>query len=159
MAEIYSENLVIKLNEIAQEYRAKMESAIKVVLSQSRYTNTGKGLRSLSVKVTPGTRESSPSIVVNVDDYIVLLNKSKMQWTKLPNTGNLIAWAKTKKSTETEIKKLAFAVAYVKKTTDNHKPKKWRKKGIGETLKDMNVEMTKAFDDAEQKDLEQAVKI
>lgn len=156
---MYSDNLVIKLNEIAQEYRAKMEASIKAVLSQSRYTNTGKGLRSLSVKVTPGTKESSPSIVVNVDDYVVLLNKSKMEWTKLPNTSNLIAWAKTKKTTETEIKKLAFAVAYIKKNTDAHKPKKWRKKGIGETLKEMNAEMTKAFDEAEQKDLDQAVKI
>ena len=155
---MYSECLVIKLNELAQQYRGRMYAAIQTVLSQSRYTNTGKGLRSLKVTVIAGTREQSPSLVVNVDDYIVIINQSKLQWTKLPNTGNLIAWAKTKKSTIEEAKKLAFAVAYIKKKTDAHKPKKWRKKSIGDTLKEMNVEMLKAFDEAIEEDLQLALK-
>ncbi len=155
---MYSDNLVIKLNELAQEYRGRMYAAIQTVLSQSRYTNTGKGLRSLKVTVIAGTREQSPSLVVNVDDYVVIINQSKLQWTKLPNTGNLIEWAKTKKSTIEEAKKLAFAVAYIKKTTDAHKPKKWRKKSIGYTLKEMNAEMVKAFEAAIEEDLQLALK-
>lgn len=154
---MFSENQVIALNNIAHEYRGKLEAAIKDVLSQGRYTNTGRGMQSVVVSVVPGTTSESPSLVVTLDDYVLMLDRSKMQWTKLPNVRNLLAWARARKSNEKEAKKLAWAVAWDKKKNDTWKPKKWRKKGFGETLIEMNAAMKKAFDGAINKDLQSAI--
>lgn len=154
---MYSANLVRVLNEIAAEYRGKLEAAIKTVLSQARYTNTGRGLGSVQVEMVPGNTTESPALVVKLDDYVLLLDRSKMQWTQLPNVKNLIEWAKTKRSTEKEWKKLAWTTAYHKKNTDTWKPKKWRKKALSETLKLMNAEMLKAFEAAIEQDFQEGI--
>jgi hypothetical protein len=154
---MYSDNLVIALNNIATEYRGKLEAAIKAVLSQARYTNTGRGVQSVAVSVVPGTTNASPALVVTLDDYVLLLDRSKLQWTKLPNVKNLLEWARARKSDEKEAKKLAWAVAWDKKKNDTWKPKKWRKKGLGETLREMNAEMLLAFDAAIGNDFQRGI--
>ena len=154
---MYSDRLVNVLNEIAKDYRGKLEAAIKAVLSQARYTNTGRGVQSVKVEVVTGNASQSPALVVQLDDYVLLLDRSKMQWTKLANVKNLIEWAKTKRSTEREWKALAWATAVKKKNTDAWKPKKWRKKGLGQTLRDMNAEMIKAFEEAIEQDWQEGI--
>lgn len=156
---MYSDNIVIVLNQIAEDYRGRMEASIKAVLSQARYTNTGRGVNSVTVSVVRGTTTSSPALIVKFDDYVTLLNNSKLEWTNLPNMKNLIAWAKTKKSDEEEAKHLAYAVAWDKKKNDTWKPKKWRKKGLGQTLKEMNAEMLIAFDKAIEKDFQEGINV
>jgi len=153
----YSDNMVITLNNIASDYAGQMEAAIKTILSQARYTNTGQGAGCVSVSVQKGNTNESPALVVKLDDHVLKLDKSKMQWTKLPNMGKLIAWAKTKKSEELQAKKLAYAVAWDKKNNDTWKPKKWRKKGLGPTLKEMNAAMLVAFNEAIEKDFQEGI--
>lgn len=140
--------MVETLNNIASDYAGQMEAAIKAILSQARYTNTGQGVGSVSVTVQKGNTNESPALIVKLDDYVLLLDRSKMQWTKLPNMTKLIAWAKTKKSEEGEARKLAWAKAWDMKKNDTWKPKKWRKKGLGPTLKEMNAAMLVAFEQA-----------
>lgn len=149
--------MVDTLNNIASDYAGRLEAAIKTILSQARYTNTGQGVGSVSVDVRKGNTNESPALIVKLDDYVLLLDRSKMQWTKLPNMRKLIAWAKTKKSEEGEAKKLAWAKAWDMKKNDTWKPKKWRKKGLGPTLKEMNAEMLIAFDKAIEQDFQKEI--
>lgn len=133
---MYSEEIVRGLNAIAYQYRDILRRSILDVLS--RYSNTGAGMASVAVEVIEGTSESSPQLVVKFDDHLVYLNKGRLQWTKLPDMRKLLQWAQTKKSSEKEAVRLAWAVAWDKKKNDTWKPKRWRKKGIGPTLTEMN---------------------
>lgn len=153
----YSDNLVKTLNNLANEYRGKLQDSVTKVLNEARYKNTGRGVSSVTVVVVPGTKEKSPSLVIKMDDHVLLLDRSKMQWTKLPDMNNLLEWAKTKKTDPLEIKKMAWAIAVDKRKNDTWKPKKWRKKGLGTVLKEMNAEMLAEFDSAIDKDLQEAV--
>jgi hypothetical protein len=157
MAEIYSYNLVKALNAIAQEYRGKLEENIKSVLSEARYRNTGGGVDSVNVEVRPGDSNNSPALVIKIADHVLILNKSKMEWTNLPRVNELLKWARSRKSNEKEAKKLAWAVAWDKKKNDTWKSKKWRKKGIGTVLREMNEELLIEFDKAKDKDFQEGI--
>lgn len=154
---MYSARLVDALNEIARQYRSELLASIQKVLNEARYRNTGKGVGSVKVDVVPGDSKQSPALVVTLDDYVLLLDKSKMQWTRLPNVKNLLDWARTKKSTEKEARQLAWARAYDLKKNDSWKPKKWRKRALSQVLKDMNENMLAAFEAAIDADMQQQI--
>lgn len=155
---MYSDDLVIKLNTIAYQYRAQIERALRDILSQPRYRNTGAGLASLIVEVIDGDRNKSPQIVVNFDDHLLFLDKRRMQWTKLPEIKKLLAWAETKTGSQKEATKLAWAVAWSKRKNDTWKSKPWRKKGLGPTLREMNKVIMDGFEKAIEEDLRKATK-
>lgn len=154
---MYSDNLVRVLNSIAQAYRGKLEDNIKAVLNEGRYRNTGRGADSVTVAVVPGDSSKSPALVITMEDHVLILDKSKLQWTKLPLVNELLSWARTRKSNEKEAKQLAWAVAWDKKNNDTWKPKKWRKKGIGTVLKEMNAQMLVEFEKAIEKDWQEGI--
>lgn len=156
---MYSEVLVVKLNTIAHQYKGVINRALRDILSQPRYRNTGAGLSSLTVEVIEGNTNKAPQIVVSFDDHILFLDKRKMQWTKLPEIKKLLAWAETRKSTVKEAKKLAWAVAWSKKKTDAWKPKLWRKRGLGPALTEMNKKILADYGNAIEEALTQATKI
>jgi hypothetical protein len=154
---MYSENTVIKLNEIAHRYRDLVHRSIHAVLSQPPYKNTGAGAASLTVDVIDGDNNKSPQILIHFDDHVLFLDKRKMQWTKLPDMKELLAWAETRKSTKEEAEQLAWAVGWDKKKNDTWKAKpSWRKKSLSKGLKEMNELIVKAFDQA---NLQQAAKL
>lgn len=155
---MYSDRLVIVLNEIAHEFAPQMHRSIVDVLSQPRYTNTGLGVASVKVEVVAGNELTAPSLAISFDDHLIMLNKSKMEWTRLPNIERLVAWAKTKQPDEKKAEKLAWAVAYDKRKNDTWKPKLWRKKSLSQVLKEMNEELVKRYDAAIEADLVDATK-
>jgi hypothetical protein len=152
---MYSERTVEKLNAIAREHQSIFLNAIQNTLREM--SNTGKGASSVAVDVVPGSTEKSPEIIVTMDDHVLFLDKRKLQWTKLPDVQKLMSWAATKKNTDAEIKKLAWAVAWDKKEKDTWKAKPWRKKSLGSVLKELNVALLKAFDAAVNEDLQDAI--
>ena len=143
---MYTPLQVQRFNEIAHRYKAIAHRSITEVLNQ--YRNTGAGVASVRVEVVEGTSTKSPDINIEFDDHLIVLNKRKVEWTKLPAMKDLVAWAETKKANPQEAKQLAWAVAWDKKKNDTWKAKPWRKKSLSEVLKDMNKQILEAFDKA-----------
>lgn len=154
---MYSARLVEKLNAIAQHYKAIVQASIKDVLSQTRYTNTGAAAASIKVTVINGTESKAPEIKVDFVDYLVVLNKRKVSWTKLPDIKKLTEWAGRKTDSPEKAKKLAWAIAWDKKKHDTWKAKPWRKQALSQVLTDMNAEILAAFAKAIDEDLQQAI--
>jgi hypothetical protein len=136
-----------------------MLTSIRTLLQEPKFRNTGRGVDNMTVKMIPGNAEASPQLVIHIADYLVIQNQSKLEWTKMPKKDGLIEWARTKRNTEVAAKQLAYVTAVKKYKTDAHKPKKWRKKSIGDVLKELNKEMIAAFDAAIEKDLQIAVSV
>lgn len=155
---MYSARLQNMMQQIARDYQSKIEDAVTKVLSQPKYRNTGEGLGTLQVKVIDGDAEKSPVIVVQAADHIFRLESKGLQWTKLPNMKNMLAWAEVKKPDKKEARELAWAVAKDKYKNDTWKPKRWRRPSLSAVLKEMNAEMLKEFDKAIQEDMDQALK-
>jgi hypothetical protein len=155
---MYSPRLVTTLNNIASDYQPLMHRAIVDVLSQAKFANTGFSAESVKVEVVAGDESKAPALMITFADYLIILNQRKVEWTKLPNIGNLLEWADTKRSTRVEAEKLAFAVAWDKRKNDTWKPKPWRKKSLSQVLKDMNEELLKQYDEAIEADLVEATK-
>lgn len=153
---MYSQNTVIKLNDIAQRYKGLIHRSIHEVLSQDRYKNTGAGAASLTVDVVDGDASKSPQIQISFDDHLIFLDKRKMMWTKLPNMGKLLEWAETVKPDKKQAERLAWAVAWDKKKNDTWKAKPWRKKSLSNVLKEMNTMVKEAFDNTVEKDFQEA---
>lgn len=156
---MYSENMVRALNEIAHRYGDIMGRSIQEVLNDPKYRNTGAGASSVKINVVDGDLNTSPRVEITFDDHLIVLNKRRVEWTRLPNMKGLLAWAETKTPSEKEATQLAWAVAWDKKKNDTWKAKPWRKKSLSEVLKEMNELMVKEFDAAIEKDFQQAVKI
>jgi hypothetical protein len=156
---MYSENLISTLNEIAHKYRPIIHQAIYTVISQPPYKNTGAGAQSLTVDVIEGNANKAPDLDIRFDDHLLFLDKRKMQWTKLPEIKKLLEWAATKKSKESEVKQLAWAVAWKQKKNDTWKAKPWRKKTLSAVLKEMNQLVLEEFAQAIDKDLIQSTKV
>jgi hypothetical protein len=154
----YSTDQLIKLNDVAYEYRDKIYRSIYTELNQPKLKNTGAGLASLTVTVDEGNANRSPAIIVNVDQHIFRLESRGMQWTKLPNMKKLLEWAEHKKPGDPKAAKaLAWGTAMDKKKNDTWKPKRWRRKSLSATLKDMNKELLAAFDRAIQEEMNKAI--
>jgi hypothetical protein len=154
---MYSARLVEKLNQIAHQYKEIIQAAIKNVLSQTKYTNTGAAAASIKVTVIDGNENKAPEIRVDFVDYLVVLNRRKVEWTKLPDIKKLTEWAERKTDSREKAKKLAWAIAWDKKKHDTWKPKPWRKKSLSAVLKEMNVQILAAFDKAIDDDFQLAV--
>jgi hypothetical protein len=152
----YSTNLQIVLEDIAQEYRTKIEQSIRSVISQPKYKASGAGVASLTVTVIDGNAQRSPSIQVNIDDHIFRLESRNLQWTELPNMRKMLEWASYKKSDPKEARTLAWSVAKHKQKTDTWKPKTWRRKSLSAVLKEMNKDMLQRMDEAIAKDFEKS---
>jgi len=155
---MYSPRLVQSLNQVAYKHQPLFRKAIVDVLSQPRYTNTGIAAGSVEVEVVEGNASTSPQLNITFADHLIMLNKTKMQWTRLPNIGKLLEWAETKKDDPKQAKRLAWAVAWNQRKNDTWRAKTWRKKSLSGVLKEMNEEMLKEFDAAIQGDLDEAVK-
>lgn len=154
---MYSDNQVQVLNAIADDYAGQLLASIKQVLNEPRYRNTGRGVGSVQVDVVKGDSSKSPALVVKLEDYVLLLDKSKMEWTRLPNIRNLVEWARSKQSDEKQAQKLAWAKAWDLRRNDNWKPKKWRKRALGTVLASMNDRMLKDFEQAIERDFQQVI--
>jgi hypothetical protein len=155
----YSAHQVELLNEVANKYKPIVYAAIHSIISQSRFRNTGAAADSLSVDIVEGSADLAPQLEIRFADYLNILDKKKLQWTKLPDMKKLIEWAETKVSDEKKAKKLAFAVAAIQKNRDTWKARPWRKKSLSDVLKEMNQIVLKAFDEALGKDFEDAVDV
>lgn len=153
----YSPNLVIKLNTIAHQYRDLIDRSLHQVLSDPKYRNTGASLAEVNVSVVDGDESKAPQVIVHLPDSLVILDKRKVQWTKLPPVKELLAWAQTKESNPVRAKKLAWAVAWDKKKHDTWKAKPWRKKSLSAVLKDMNKQVLISFDQAIEEDLQTTI--
>lgn len=156
---MYSENTVMKMNDIAQRYKDVIHQSIHAVLNEDRYKNTGAGAASLVVEVIDGDRNKAPQIKITFDDHLIFLDKRKMQWTKLPNMKRLLEWAETIKPTQKEAERLAWAVGWDKRKNDTWKSKPWRKKSLSNVLKEMNKIILEAFDQVIEEDLQKSIKV
>jgi hypothetical protein len=154
---MYSEITISKLNAIAQRYKDLIQQSVQSVLSQ--YKNTGAGVDSVVVDVVDGNASKAPQIIIQFDDHVLILDKRKVQWTKLPDMKDMLAWAETKKPTREEAEQLAWAVAWDKKKNDTWKPKSWRKKSLSGVLKEMNQLILQEYDEAIEQELQNAIKV
>ncbi len=153
---MYSDILVIKLNIIAHQHAEIIRRAITDILNQPKYRNTGAGVQSLKVEVIEGDASKSPQLRITMDDHLLIIDKKRMQWTKLPEVKRLTAWAETKSQDPAEIKKLVWSTAWKQKKYDAWKPKQWRKKALGPALKEMNKKLVMAFEQAIEEDMQKA---
>lgn len=168
----YSNNLVLKLNSIAVEYAAKIETQIRAVLSKPGYTRTGAGVESLKVTVVPGNNTKAPAIEITVADYVTILDRRKVQWTSMPPADALGEWSQNVDFTRVPGYKngvaarlppwkakarVVWAIAMSKKKFDTNKPKPWRKKALSAVLKEMNEEVLIEFDKAINEDFQVAI--
>lgn len=151
---MYSQRTIDKLNAVAYQYRPMFVQAIRAAL----HKNTGEGAASVAVDVVEGNSTRSPNIVITVNDHVILLDKRKLQWTKLPDVKQLMKWAETKTPSEKEAKRLAWATAWDKRKNDTWKVKPWRKKSLGKVLRELNQMLLQAFDAAINEDLQEAIK-
>lgn len=156
---MYSAKMILTLNEIAHRYQQFIYQSIHSVLSQPPYRNTGAGAESLKVEVTEGDESKAPAIKITFDDHLIFLDKRRIEWTRMPDMQEMIAWAKTKRSNESEALQLAWATGFEKKKNDTWKAKQWRKKTLSSVLKEMNQLILTAFDEAIQADFDAAVKV
>lgn len=167
---MYSQHQIDRLNAVAHKYKDVIYSSLRDVLNSPRYRNTGAGVESIHVDVIDGDANKSAEIHVAIADHIFLLDKRrKLQWTKLPNMTEMIAYAETKSFSKIPgyansipvdrlkaAQRVAWAIAVDKKKNDTYKAKPWRKKSLSAVLKDLNKEITSEFDKAVSEDLEDA---
>lgn len=146
--DVYNEQLVARMNAIAHEYGPRIKSEVLSVLSSPKYRNTGAGVDSVKVTVIDGNASQSPDIKIEFADHLGILNRSKLQWTKLPDMKELLAWAETKKNSSREANALAWGTAKKQLKFDAWKPKLWRKKSLSEVLKQMNKEIVAKWETA-----------
>lgn len=156
---MYSENTVMKMNDIAHRYKDIIQQAIHDVLSQDRYKNTGAGAASLTTVVIDGNTNKAPQIIVSFDDHLIFLDKRRLQWTRLPDIKKLMEWAETVKPDKKQAERLAWAVAWDKRKNDTWKSKPWRKKSLSVVLKEMNKMVLDAFDKAIDEDFQKAANV
>lgn len=154
----YSPEIVDKLNEIAHRYQDLIHQSIHAVLISERYRNTGAGAASLVIEVIDGSSDHAPQIRITFDDYLIFLDKRKIQWTKLPKMQELIKWAETVKPTKKEAVQLAWAVGWDKKKNDTWKAKPWRKKSLSGVLREMNEMIVSMYDQVLEAELAEAWK-
>jgi len=154
---MYSPRLIITLNAIAHKYQPIIHAAILAVISQPKFSNTFDAANSLIVTVVEGNEQRAPELDIQFADHLLYLDKRKLQWTKLPDIKNLMAWAETKINDPKKAKRLAFAVAWNKKKLDTWKPKPWRKKSLSVVLKEMNELLLNEFAKAIDADLQQGI--
>jgi len=151
---MYSEFMVIRLNAIAHKYRDIIHKAVHDVLVQIK--NTGAGAASLTVDVVDGDTNNAPRIMIHFDDYLIYLDKRKMQWTRIPDVRKLLEWAKTIKASPREASRLAWSVAWDQVKNDTWKAKAWRKKSLSTVLKELNELVLSEFDKAIEEGLQEA---
>jgi hypothetical protein len=170
---MYSYNLVNTLNNIAHDYADKINRALNELLNTPRYRNTGAGLASLHVEVIEGDRNKAPQIIITMADHLNLLDKRKMQWTKLPPIDQFDAWADTRTFSGPvpgykngvapnlppwKVKaRIVWAIAKSKQKFDRWTGRPWRKKGLGSVLKEMNQLVLSLFDQAIEKDFQAGI--
>lgn len=154
---MYSELTIHRLNAIAHHYRDEVFREVHSVLEQIR--NTGAGAQSLTVEVVEGNANASPQLMIMFDDHLIFLDKSKMQWTKLPDMKEMVEWAKTKQPDEKKAIQLAWAVGWDKVKNDTWKPKRWRKKSLSKVLKEMNERIVKAYDEVIEEEFVEAARV
>ncbi len=170
---MYSPNLQARLNQIAHDYRDKINFALNQLLSQPRYKNTGAGLASLTVDVVDSSESKAPEIRISFADHLNLLDKRKMEWTGLPPVDDFMKWAESrnlqgpvpgyKNGLAPNLppwkvqERKAWAIAKSKQKFDKWQGKPWRKKTLGSVLKEMNqvvfIEYKKAIDEDFQKQI------
>lgn len=149
----YSPRTVDKLNGIADKYKDIIQRAIHDVLKQPKYYNTGKLAASVTVDVVDGDSTKAPVIRIELDEALLIIDKRKLQWTKLPNMKALLEWASTKESYPKKARQLAWATAMDKKNKDTWKAKSWRKKSLSSVLKELNELVLGEFDKAIEEDI------
>jgi hypothetical protein len=170
---MYSDNLVNTLNGIAYDYREIINRQLNEILSQPRYRNTGAGLASLHVDVIEGNRDKAPQLVITFADHLNILDKRKIEWTKLPPIDQLDEWADTRTFSGPvpgyknglapnlppwKVKqRIVWAIAKSKQKFDKWSGKPWRKKSLGSVLKEMNVLVLSLFDKAIEEDLQAGI--
>ena len=170
---MYSDNLVIKLNTIAHQYKDKISRSLNKILSDPKYRNTGASLASLHVDVIDGDNKKSPQVIIRFSDSLNVLDKRKLQWTKLPPVKDLIAWADTREFTgpvpgyktgeapDLSPKKkrirVAWAIAKSQQKFDKWKPKPWRKRSLSAVLKEMNQAILNSFAQAIDEDIQAGI--
>lgn len=153
----YSPRLVSTLNDIAHKHSGIIRQSIASVLNDAKYKNTGASAGSVVVSVIDGDASKAPIIHIEMAESLLIIDRSKLQWTKLPNMKALLEWAATKVSDPRKAKQLAWATAWSKKKFDIWKPKKWRKKSLSVVLKEMNELVVEEFDRAIEGDLVEAI--
>jgi hypothetical protein len=156
---MYSPELVIVLNEIAQNKATEFQSVLVNLLSKPPYRNTGEGVNSVTIEITAGTASKAPEIKINFADHLLFMDKRKMQWVKLPLVSKLMTWAATKTDDPKQQKRMAWAIAYDRQKNDSHKAKPWRKKSLSVTLKEMNQQIVAAFDKAIEQSFQNATQL
>lgn len=159
MISMYSENMVIRLNGIARQYKDIVYQSVYDVLNQDTYKNSGVGLSSLKVDVIEGDANKTPEIRISFAEHLIFLNTKKMQWTALPNMKKVLEWANVVKSNPDEAKRLAWATAWAKKNNDTWKAKPWRKKSLSAVLREMNNMIKEGFDRAIEEDFQNAANV
>jgi hypothetical protein len=156
---MYSPELVTVLNEIAEQKAKEFQSVLVNLLSKAPYRNTGEGVNSVTIEISAGTASRAPAIKINFADHLLLMDKRKLQWVKLPLVSKLMTWAATKNSDPKQQKRMAWARAWDLQKNDSHKPKPWRKKSLSATLKEMNQQIVVAFDKAIEESFQKATQL
>lgn len=154
---MYSERIVMKLNEIAYRYKDIVHRAVHDVITKT-IRNTGEAAASLTVDVIEGNRDKAPVLVISFVDYLIYFNHRRIEWTKLPNIDKLTAWAEVKVPDRKAAKRLAFAVAWDKRKNDTWRAKPWRRRGLSGVLKEMNELILDSFDQVINEELQEAAK-
>lgn len=156
---MYSPRTVDKLNTIAHRYKDLIERSINAVLRQPKFYNTGRLASSVTVDVEDGDANKSPVIRIELDEALLIIDKRKLQWTKLPNMKALLEWAATRESDPKKARDLAWRTAIDKKNKDTWKPKSWRKKSLSAVLKELNELVTEEFAKIAKEDIVESLTI
>jgi hypothetical protein len=148
-----------QLDDLARKYGNELYGRVKTVLASPKFRNTGELEESLKLIITPATDKDAPVIILEYADQGYYLNYKSPSWVKQPNVEKLLKWAETKTFTSIpgykgtpnipeykQKERIAFAIAMDKRKNDTWKPKRWKKEaGLGELLKNINVEVLEAY--------------
>ncbi len=155
---MYSPRTTEKMNAIAMRYMEIILRAIQDVVKDAKYRNTGKSADSVRVEVVSGDQGKSPVIRIELDEALLIVDKRKLQWTKLPNMKALLEWAATKESDPKKAKQLAWRTAWSKLKYDKWKAKSWRKKSLSKVLEEMNDVVFKEWQAVIEQDWQEIIK-
>ena len=148
-----------QLDQLAIKYANELYGRVKNVLGSPQFRNTGELEESLKLEITKATDKDAPVIILHYADQGYYLNYKSPSWVKQPNVEKLMKWAETKtfgnipgytgtpNIPEYKQKlRIAFAIAKDKRKNDTWKPKRWKKAaGLGELLKNINVDVMEAY--------------
>ena len=153
------EDLMAAMNDVAYEYERKIKANIKKVLSDKKYSDTGRLPTTLTSEVIESKMGEAPKIIIHYEEYGYYIGVKKLLWTSMPPVKAMFGWVQRhpqfiddrvpgykdaysafRLSDDKIDLRIAWAIAVKKRKYDyRYKKQQWKREALPDILIEMNA--------------------